>query len=782
MKKKSSSKVRKSAARKTSAVPTKVLTIGIRGSALTPDALKLIHDEVFAAHLYKRKLIDLNNTRKSRYRRIRRLLSPRLAEMEAQYDALGERLYELRKGLKKKSERKTSPEQIERIESIDALKLEKFAMGLAIGAERKLVDETHDWKSLEAQWKDMKERRLLEAARARGKKKLGPNDKARERVVRELYEEFLRSDRPREWLVKLRADRAFHRSSLRARYLASNAPPPGIAKLSPGTYLAVEAAITQALRDSFGPLQKRRFDRTGRIGTQLTQDKGLKTADVLSGRSEWLKIEILESQRLRRVKSDTFHPSHSRKVDLHAEERRLRAEKFAREPHLRPYRKAVRLHLKLSGRRKDSVYLDMQGILHQALPDDGVIKWAYLNVDRHGYDFTYELQLTVESKSFAPKRRRPGTGRKLSINLGWRVIKGSRLRTATTFDGVHYDFIYLDRPIPPTQNRSKTMLGTHRCNEVLLTFTDNHFNKAIKVAREWMTQLSPEEKERLTPIAVEALPRHQRSEKLTLGNITATMSKWRDHGRLLRLVSVLRQRAGFLDVSTLDALWSKWRDARLAAKADLFVDEFAELQPWLASQGITSLSESVAFYLEIWRRKEIHLTTGARRAEAKLKRNITDRYRKIAYRLGLEYDEIAIEKWDKAETAKAPKYEDDWRCPQEEKAAAIRQFVGISKLVNALKNQLRDDLHEVPAMDITTEHYGCGGSARAQINPDKPGLSPTPMLQCDKCHRDYDQDVNAAKHLWQRAFGERSAEPVLAGTARKRKPRENRVHQDTAGE
>ena len=164
----------------------------------------------------------------------------------------------------------------------------------------------------------------------------------------------------------------------------------------------------------------------------------------------------------------------------------------------------------------------------------------------------------------------------------------------------------------------------------------------------------------------------------------------------------------------------------------------------------------MALYLEWWRRKDAHLTNMARGTDQRLLRYRREIYRVAARRWADVYKTVVIEKWDKRKTAETPEPENDTRTPQEEIANSVRQLCGVSVLVGAVKQAFGTfDMVQVSPVKISTTHYGCGGEGVATLVHR--------MVRCAKCKRAYDQDVNAARTLWER---ERSGGAGTPGTSR----------------
>lgn len=187
-------------------------------------------------------------------------------------------------------------------------------------------------------------------------------------------------------------------------------------------------------------------------------------------------------------------------------------------------------------------------------------------------------------------------------------------------------------------------------------------------------------------------------------------------------------------------------------------DEYEEFYTWCVRKGVTDPLVQVVLSLEWWCRKDEHLVNWARRLDMRFMRHRKNVYKVWAKQLRAQYASITIEKWDKRKTAETPEAEDDTRTPHEERANALRQRVGISVFVAALKEAFGPDLTEVPSFKINT-HFGCGGQPVQKITTSNTHV-------CSKCNQVYDQGRNSAQHLWQ---SEQFGAAPKAGGARKAK-------------
>jgi hypothetical protein len=208
-----------------------------------------------------------------------------------------------------------------------------------------------------------------------------------------------------------------------------------------GTYLLVETAMEQARKSKTDP-KFRRWDGGGRIGVQF--QNGLATVGLSSD----------TRMQIGHVPREVY--------DLPRGERK----------------KASRTTVSIrvgSTPNKKPIFAVFSMVMHRPLPEDAVLKWAWVKRTRVGLRYRYELQVVVESVTFA----RPATkeGRVLAVDIGWRVRGPDLLRVAYFLDdeGVH-DEVCLPR----------TMVGRLRYCEDLRSIQDKKFDVMKAMLIDWL--------------------------------------------------------------------------------------------------------------------------------------------------------------------------------------------------------------------------------------------------------------------------------------------------------
>jgi len=686
--------VKKSNARKTSTSETKVYSYG----AFLPkesEQIKLINDQLYFAHKYRNKLVEIERKRRNRFRNLRKLMSPELRQLENDLLLTEEKIIELRKSFGGRAEnsldpkfpkknRQLTPQAVE----IKDLKLKKKDLSAKIKSIHTQLNLDY-FKEADSKFSLLKKERLEQKAKELNKDSLGPNDVNRHNVVNNLYKEMIDGGN-RFWAIKAKISKSAEASNKRAR---SNC------KCSSGTYVSIEEAAKQSFSNSKFEPKFKSFDGSGKIGMQLTQNKGLSIKDALSGSSPVLKIDL--------------HPE----VYLRQNKKKNKVLATAR--------------IKLFGTEKTGKFVDIPFIMHRQMPEDATIKWVFLVVSKIGYRSIYNIQFTIESNSFTqPSAIRPDD---VAINLGWKVNdQTDDITVATSFDGKNYNELIL-----PSKMRANIVY-----KETLISHADKHFDSVKKDVSKWLKNSNLDE---------------------CITKYFTNLPQWRSHKKLLFVSKELAK--VFLPDNTWYDLWKKWKThckenkpwKNCSDKDDLFTTLDNTIQ-WCKDNSIDDPNVQMAFYLKTWAEKEIHLINWARGIESKLRKHRKEIYRCFAKKLSSTYGKVIVENWDKSKTAETPDVENDNRTKQEENANAVRQFVGVSVLTDALKQKFGKDFCEENAKNISKEHFKCGGEL---INQKE--LSD---VHCKKCNKSVNVNYNAAAHLFDR-HGERSGAVKLPGTARK---------------
>jgi hypothetical protein len=385
--------------------------------------------------------------------------------------------------------------------------------------------------------------------------------------------------------------------------------------------------------------------------------------------------------------------------------------------------------------------LRVVAIFHRDLPKDGQIKFLYLKSSRIGLRTAYELQFTV---GFAPPEPKPEhVDKTLAVNFGWRRLEDQSVRVATAWDGTKADHVVLP---------ARYFAG-HERKEGLLAAKDAHFNKVKKFVASWLDEAGV----KMSNFGAFLEASGVRYPDWVTPN---SLHQWRAPGKLAVLTKGLLE--AWMTPEETFSLWKKWlgtcgvksrTKANTQPKLDLFPSP-EQVAEWAVGQGLSG-QKLLAVVLEWWRRKDEHLTVYARELERRLVLQRREVYRRTAYAWSQQYGRVVIEDWNKAKTARRNTKNPAVPTRRDDASSALRQQVGVSVFTAALNEKFKGRIKKASAVNITIEHFQCGGAGV--------GIRDSLQAQCTKCGRSYDQDFNAAKHLWHR---ERPSGDEMAAPAR----------------
>lgn len=263
-------------------------------------------------------------------------------------------------------------------------------------------------------------------------------------------------------------------------------------------------------------------------------------------------------------------------------------------------------------------------LLHRMPPPDAVIKWAKIIVKKCGERSIFELQLTLEHPSFAEPKRPEGTAEAQHIRLGWkRQMQSGRLagvRVAAWGSGE----VTLPVRILDSVGSSRYMLAV--ADQLLFgQRKDEEAFAVVTSVRQVLDRL--------------------------LGKHKFSFRTWE---RLERDRDRIRFRQGWEDSATahfgrgrLRELWGAWKQHQFASKMDL-MQELGYASRWLRSQGLSSQTDRLLWWLYLWARKDRHL----RQYSADMARRFTAQrdahYRSEAIRVSTEFSSVSVDNYSVA--------------------------------------------------------------------------------------------------------------------------------------
>jgi hypothetical protein len=164
------------------------------------------------------------------------------------------------------------------------------------------------------------------------------------------------------------------------------------AGLAHGSYCAAERAVEQSADDSSEPPTPPRYDGEGMISLQIAG--GMKIGELMSGDDLWLRL----------LPQDENDLTPKRPGALRCGPREA-ARRF-------------RFWMRVGGRHE---WVSVRMTLHRPLPEDAEIKWAHVQRHMVGPHERYSVLFAVESKTFVPSDDAHERGT-VAIDVGWRRI------------------------------------------------------------------------------------------------------------------------------------------------------------------------------------------------------------------------------------------------------------------------------------------------------------------------------------------------------------------------
>ena len=555
---------KKSQARKTSTVPTRIWSFGAlaptEGSDHVNQQLKLGFD-------YYNKRVEIENEGREEYRAARRKAFPAYEALEAKKAELDKQIEENEDAIRE-CRRKAAAENPSHIIRLNPKELQ--ATSKRLKSERKVVSE-----KLKTEREKINTNKSFNASIKAG------------RDAR--YEEFKR-----------------HRREDSGCYTE--------------IYKLVDEAFKPAKKSATDPKPKRGSGIEGRIGVQINSGNcPLSTEEFLSGSAHtFLRLEPTKAGEA------IFAPT---QWDTRSGRRAARA--------------TVCLRVGSDGRKP--IWAKFPVLIHRKLPE-GQIRWAWVNVYKVGTRLKYELQLVIESKTFAELPKGRGV---VAVSIGWSTQADGGIVVGEGMDDQGNKIVC---EIPGESKPSKSMprgaVNAIRFPDLLQNHADHHFNAARDVlARELKAGVK--------------VPTWLSEEAQTLPH-------WRSASRLARIAGRWTAEM-FPERERVENLWGEWKMVCLAEKVDLFAeeDEVAEdaIRSWFAERGLTP-TETLCLYLEWWRRKNKHLYQWACDQRERARAHRDEIFKIFASKLAKTYETIVLRDINWANIARKSTPEANREVPQ----------------------------------------------------------------------------------------------------------------------
>jgi hypothetical protein len=288
------------------------------------------------------------------------------------------------------------------------------------------------------------------------------------------------------------------------------------------------------------------WDGSGRVGIQL--QKPCSTADVLAGKSEYIRITVIDELG-----------SNANPTSVRSRQRQ---------------RAIVRIRVGSDEHRKP-IWASLPVLLHRPIPT-GRVTWAWIRVARSGLQLRYELQLTLESDEFP--RHEEGKGGVVELKLCW-IQQSNGICVGDLSDGTSY--------VVPQGIIDRVV----HAREGVRGPSDASFDEARRGLLTWIA-----ENEDDVPEWMHAAVKHA--------------SKWNRHGKLRWIAQHWASELMGNQNSVTD-LWRQWSAERRHANAPLYgtwTSLWPSLESFCEARGVYDLEKRLALRLYWWRQQDNHLT------------------------------------------------------------------------------------------------------------------------------------------------------------------------------
>jgi hypothetical protein len=358
--------------------------------------------------------------------------------------------------------------------------------------------------------------------------------------------------------------------------------------------------------------------------------------------------------------------------------------------------------------------------LDRPLPATGSIKEVYLKVTKLGLKSVYELKVCIDSPEFECSQpstrdmlrlsRNTSQGSPMAptsgvcaINFGWRSLPSGDVRVAYLVDTKGHE---------ETINLPQRVKSAFAFVERLQGYCDKQFD----VARGQLTQFLRDSSE--TPE--------------WLREMTSSVAQWKSHTRLAMIALRLRDEVIGRDIA--NELWKSYRGINSTHGPLPTYEEITSFIP--DASNLVRL----AWYLEVWRKKDKHLVEYYSNLRDKCQNQRKDLYRCVAKSIAYHYNVVVIDDTNFAQMGRRPEVGEEGPCSEELKAS---KEASPGELRSTIIEKVGESHIEVlPARNKTIICNHCGLDHKWDTRSAYIHLCPT-------TGQEVDQDWNNCKNLLQ---------------------------------
>jgi quinol monooxygenase YgiN len=365
-----------------------------------------VQTQMFAAHLYRNRLVEIERARRAAAEATIRQIHPEYAAAALVVDRADAAVVAAYDAVKqsRSAARRRLPATTEQLRAIEQAKLQKniaiiAAADLKRDAYELLRERQQPFRDAAAQTVAARHIELQQQLRDLEQQPVSPEqEQLRAQIRRVLHQ--LRTETGRKKLRQTIYDTLIAPTGLDAGAIVCERDKKqarATCNCYWGTYLCIEEACSAI--NTGAPPRFKRYEGHGTIGVQF--QGGLTVADATTASDTRMQIELSNEEELAtRGKSSGLR-----------------------------CRGVVRLRIGSDGR--SPIWTEFQVSFHRPLPRHGVIRYAYLHRDRIGTHNKWKLRLTIADPSPAAQ---PPTDGVAAVHPGWRMMPNGSLRVATIID------------------------------------------------------------------------------------------------------------------------------------------------------------------------------------------------------------------------------------------------------------------------------------------------------------------------------------------------------------
>jgi hypothetical protein len=471
-----------------------------------------------------------------------------------------------------------------------------------------------------------------------------------------------------------------------------------------GTYLNIESAVQRSVDSTGRPPRFPRYEGEGLIGRQLPRNRdregrqySVTPADLYSMEDSRVRMTSLPEgweQLPRTARRRLAKPYRG------TAKRQRHGESWQKIP-ARLDGQYVELQFGWSPAQRPSTWVRFPLTHHRRMPEDAEILWAYIHRWRVGFHYEWRVQLTIESETFHRPAQPLAVGGTCAIDIGWRRLfdeAGNQIGLRVAY---LVDEHGREREIRAPEGLWQRLAKVYSLAQIR--------SRELDAARDRLAAwISNREMPAWFTDRAKGLP------------------QWRAPRKLQRLIDTWQREENRFDAEGVPQIQD---DAEMLAALQAWAKQDRHLGSWEAHMR----DRTIAHRREVWRQIAMEL---ARTYQTIL---VEDGLCKSEGRAG-QMKIVDIEGWDKLPPEEGDPHEGREQRRQARMAAPGELRLAIAQAAHKTASTIIDS----KGKKSTSE---CAWCAHVQKHVD---FAKSIEVQCEGCHRVWDQDANAGRNLLHR--------------------------------